>query len=268
MDKNELSKSLSDAGIDVSEAVITTSVGLAVGGPGGAIGGALIGSLFAQVLKIIRDDFTLRRLSKKEHERVKTVFEQAQTLIAQKLENGQKVREDDFFLKKGELTSSAEELLEATLITAQREYEERKLPFLAKLYANIGFDSSISRPIANYLIKLASEITYRQIVIIQMIGYAQKVAPKSEIRENRMTGTVQGIENVGIATEIYDLYRKGIVFSKQIILDVAAINPRVLELGGYGALLYNLMELCKVTEGKESIAVMKFLTGNNDMSFI
>lgn len=165
MKNDEVVKSISEIGIDVTETAIATGVGLAMAGPAGAIGGAFVGSLCAQTLKQLRDEFISRGLSKKEHKRVSMVLDQAQNLIAQKLEKGQKVREDDFFSQDGANTSSAEELLEATLIAAQREYEERKLPYLAKLYANIGFDASISRPIANYLIKLSSEITYRQIII-------------------------------------------------------------------------------------------------------
>ncbi len=268
MKNDEVVKSISEIGIDVTETAIATGVGLAMAGPAGAIGGAFVGSLCAQTLKQLRDEFISRGLSKKEHKRVSMVLDQAQNLIAQKLEKGQKVREDDFFSQDGANTSSAEELLEATLIAAQREYEERKLPYLAKLYANIGFDASISRPIANYLIKLSSEITYRQIIIIQMLGFAQKISNSLEIRENRTEGTVHGLENVGIATEVFDLYRKGIIFSKYIILDVAAVNPRNLELGGYGALLYNLMECDKLSEGDETVAVMKFLAGKEHVSVI
>lgn len=243
MENNKIEKDISEVSISVAETAVATGISLAMGGPIGIMSGALAGSVIAQALKNLREEFVSRHLSRQENSRVNEVLNQAQILITQKLESGQSVREDDFFKSDGENISSAEELLEATLVSAQREYEERKLPYLAKLYANIGFDSSISRPIANYLIKLSSEITYRQIIIIQMIGYAQKISNRLEIRENRTSRTINGLENVAIATEVYDLYRRGIIFSKQIILDAAAVNPINLELGGYGALIYNLMEL-------------------------
>lgn len=266
MENNKIGNDISEVSISVVETAISTGISLAMGGLTGTMSGALAGSIVTQILKNLRDEFVSRHLSRKENSRVNAVIDQAQIFITQKLENGQSVREDDFFKSDGDNISSAEELLEATLVSAQREYEERKLPYLAKLYANIVFDSSISRPIANYLIKLSSEISYRQIIIIQMIGYAQKIADSLEIRENRTSGIVEGLENVAIATEIYDLYRKGIIFSKQIILDVVAVNPINLELGGYGALIYNLMELDQFSEGNESIAVMEFLAGKEHVS--
>lgn len=56
---------------------------------------------------------------------------------------------------------------------------------------------------------------------------------------------VRGLNNVSIASEIFDLYRKSLIFSSEAILDAGGINPSKLILGGYGALVYNLMELSK-----------------------
>ena len=64
------------------------------------------------------------------------------------------------------------EIIEGMLLLAQKENEERKLPYIANFVANINFDEMVSRSMANYFLKLMSQITYRQIVILSIIGNA------------------------------------------------------------------------------------------------
>ena len=52
------------------------------------------------------------------------------------------------------------------MLVAQKEYEERKLQYIANLYANIAFDDSISCEMADKLLKISSELTYRQLIIL------------------------------------------------------------------------------------------------------
>ena len=73
-------------------------------------------------------------------------------------------------------------------------------------------------------------------------------------------GEVSGLNNVSIASDIFDLYRKSLIFSSNAILDAAGINPSTLSLGGYGALLYNLMELPRIPlTDKDCIDILIFL---------
>jgi hypothetical protein len=51
-------------------------------------------------------------------------------------------------------------------MAAQREFEERKIIFLGNLVANIAFDDSITRPLANQLIS----ISYRQMCIMSLFA--------------------------------------------------------------------------------------------------
>ncbi len=54
-----------------------------------------------------------------------------------------------------------------------------------------------------------------------------------------------------IAAEIYDMYRMSILGSSEAILDSAEINPSALAIVGYGANLYNLMELHNLEQNSE-----------------
>lgn len=69
-----------------------------------------------------------------------------------------------------------------------------------------------------------------------------------------------GLNNVSIASDIFDLYRKSLIFSLNAMLDAAGINPSTLTLGGYGVLLYNLMELPRIPlVEKDYIDILIFL---------
>ena len=75
---------------------------------------------------------------------------------------------DGFFEPDITDRSPADEIAEAVLIAAQREHEEQKLPYIANLLAFVAFESRIDRGMANYLIKLASFLTYRQLCILEL----------------------------------------------------------------------------------------------------
>ncbi|WP_322354858.1 hypothetical protein [Paratractidigestivibacter sp.] len=161
--------------------------------------------------------------------------------------------------------SAAEELLEGVLIAAQKEYEEKKAPYLARLYANILFHPEVSRPAANHLLKLANQLTYRQLVILSNLGYMLQTG-SSPLKQEPYR-QVRGLENVAIASEIYEMYRMSLIGSSEVALDAAGINPSALSLIGYGAKLFELMELCQLEKDDELVDVQKtvvgFLMGKN-----
>lgn len=209
-----------------------------------------------------------RTLAPMEEERVGTVYAKAKELIKEKIARGKTPRNDNFFVKDSNSRPASEELLEGTLLAAQREHEEKKTVYLARLYANILFHPEISRPTANHLIKLAEQLTYRQIAILNNIAamqFARTLSPPINPLKKSAYESVSGTENVAIAAEIFDLYRMSILGSSQVILDAGGINPNTLTVGGYGAHLYNLMDLGSMEPDPELIeiqaSIMLFLIG-------
>lgn len=238
MDKKDV---INDLSATVAGTAVETGIAAVVPGIGGVLGGAAIGSVVGKVFEYAGKEILNRFLSKREEHRITNVMDLAKKKIDENIKNNKKLREDDFF-ENVDNRSSAEEILEGTLMVAQKEYEERKLPYMANLYANIAFDDTITREIADRLIKISSDLTYRQLMILSAIGFAQISGIHGKTETYR---SVSDLNNVSIASEIFDLYRKSLVFSSEVILDTAGINPSKLTLGGYGALLYNLMELPK-----------------------
>lgn len=244
------------------------AIGAAAAGPAGAAVGALAAGGAEWVLQKIGSEIKRRVLSPSEERRVGEVYDTASKLIGDRIANGEKLRDDDFFENSDDGRSEAEEVLEGILITAQREYEERKLAYLSRLYASIAFHPEISAPMANHMIKIMDSLTYRQIVILHLVGglaATEKQLPGMSIRKRSAYTSVSGTENVAIASEIFELYRMSLLGSSEAILDAAGINPSALSIIGYGAHLYILMDLSKLEDhdGLQEIVgeIVEFLTG-------
>lgn len=262
--ESKVIKGLSELGGTAVGASVGTGVGLVVAGPGGAALGAIAGSVVEKVFEWAGAEISERFLSKKENQRVKSVLELAKEKVQKNLANGQVIRDDDFFDKDINDRSTAEEILEGVLLTSQKEYEERKLVYLANLYSNIAFDKTITRQIANQLIKIAAELTYRQLVILKVIGFFQ-TNPMAPTRKRSAFTEINGLNNVSIASDIYALYQKSLVFSSNAILDAAGINPSTLSIGGYGALLYNLMGIADIPLDEMTCEIIVLLAERNEV---
>lgn len=86
---------------------------------------------------------------------------------------------------------------------------------------------------ANMLIKIASELTYRQYVILYVVNMFQNPAYDAVVKREPYE-SLSGFKTMTIATEVFDLYRRTLVHSSEALLD-AAINPSKLTLVGYGS---------------------------------
>lgn len=247
-------------------AAVGAGIGLVVAGPVGAAMGSLAGTTIEKVFEVVGKDIKERRLSQNENRKIGSVFEQAQKRVEENLKSGRTLRTDGFFEEKADDRSTANELLENLLLTSQRESEERKLPYMANLYANILFDNSktwkenIDRETANQLIKTVGDLSYRQIVIIGVLGAYQT---------KRITAPVRRTDNLGyfntkfhyIASEVYDLYLKSYIEATEIVPYAAVIKPSTLSLHSYGIAMYNLMELWKLPKDETMNDVISYFSG-------
>ena len=125
--------------------------------------------------------------------------------------SGDQPRTDAFF--DGVPMSTSEELLEGVLIQAADAYEERKIPFIARLYASILFDEEISAQYAHFLLRVAERLTYRQLALLALLADEQ-------IKDGRMFHqehlSAQGADPVvgyaqPIGAELVDLGAMGLI---------------------------------------------------------
>ncbi len=246
-------------------AVVGALIGGLFAGPVGAAGSALVGTIVENVMNKVGEEVKDRYLSKKESERIGKVLTGSVNISNDRLLNGGQIRSDDFFEIKEDNRSYAEEILEGSLLVAQREYEERKLQYIARLHSATNFDERITGPIANQLIKLVENISYRQIVIISVLGRSTSNLNDFQLRDIPFNG-FENINDKSIAAEIFELYRWSIIISKEAIIDSARFTPSLLVLDGLGELLFNCMGLYNKIGGSTEKEIIDFLTNMNTNS--
>lgn len=122
MEKNDIISDLSGV---VAGTIVEASISTVAPGIGGILGGAVAGNLVEKVFDYVGKEIKQRFLSKREESRITNVMDFAKKKIDKNLQNNKKLRNDNFFKNIDEY-SSAEEILEGTLLVAQKEYEERK----------------------------------------------------------------------------------------------------------------------------------------------
>lgn len=171
-DKNKeiIVDTVTEYGGSAASSAVGAAIGGSIAGSLGAVGGAMAGTAIEKIAKRIGKEIKERVLSKSEEKKIDTVYTASCKNISDKLNDGKQLRNDGFFEETDKNRSCAEEIFEGTLFATQRESEEKKIKYYARLYANIAFDKTISRPMANQLIKIAEQLTYRQIVILNVIG--------------------------------------------------------------------------------------------------
>ena len=143
-------------------------LGFLAGDPITATFGSIGGTVAAMALKNIGQEFSERQLSPQENYRVGKVLAIATFEIHQRLENGENLRNDGFFDEKPAGRSDAEEVAESIMLKCQRESQEKKIPYMGYLKADIAFDSNVSANMGHQLIKAAEELTYRQFCLLKL----------------------------------------------------------------------------------------------------
>jgi hypothetical protein len=137
--------------------------------PAGATALGAGGSLAAMALKHIGQEASERLLGPREKVRVGGVLAITASTINNRIEKGEKIRSDGFFEEKTKSgRSNAEEVAESVLLKSQREPEEKKIPYMGYLLANVAFATDISAEMAHQLSKASEQLTYRQLCILKL----------------------------------------------------------------------------------------------------
>lgn len=234
---------LIETGSEIVGGLGGAAIGLLIAGPGGALAGAVGGPLLTKTIKRIGSEIQNRVLGKREEIRVGATLSYALAKIKDNLDKGKTLREDGFFNNETN-RSDADEILEGTLLSAQKEYEEKKIPFMANLFANIAFNPNIDKGNANHLIKLANTLSYRQLCLINIFTNKSNFPLRST--DYTANPTVL-IPVISILHEIFELYTVGLINCESVIFGLTNINPSKMKVEGAGEGLYVLMELNSIS---------------------
>jgi hypothetical protein len=179
--------SVVEAGSDLAGNLGGAGIGLLVGGPPGAVVGAALGPTIKHTALVLYD-----RLHGRQRVRAGATLQFVAEDVERRHANGQVPRDDGFFEPRDGLRPEADELLEGVLLQAANSYEERKVPLLGRLYAGIAHDPTVSPATGNYLVRLASELTYRQFVALSVFAnFDQHSDALINALVNRAEGTFQ-----------------------------------------------------------------------------
>ena len=248
--------SLIDAGSDLLGAL---GAGVTMATAYHDVSGLLVGPLAVGIAHTFRygaNLFVNRVLASREKARVGVVYALAAHKIKERLDNGEQLRTDDFFDRDVTDRSKSDEIVEAMLISAQREHEEKKLLYLANLLAFIAFESRVDVGMANYMIKIASSLTYRQYCILALAVNVTHTGLHSAPFSNEQNAATQVWT---LLIEIFDLFRLQLVgFGGGFITDVLEMPLERLRLDDFGAYLHVAMKLEKIPS-QDTAAIVTLL---------
>ena len=238
-----------EKGAEIGGSVAGAAIGLAILGPVGVIGGAAFSPIITSVFKKIGTDISAKILSPREEARIGATYTLALDKIDTEIKNGKEIRNDNFFSPQGGDRSSADMILEGTLLKARNEYEEKKIKFYSNFLANLNFDASISFEKGNTLLKIIEKMSYRQIILL---GHIEDV--NILLTENWLVQFTQN-EELGhyhdFFSEVMDLY------NQQILKQVGQFGMRIssLELSGLGKTLCKLLNTNEIENEDKNIII-------------
>jgi hypothetical protein len=194
-------------------ALVGALTGVAVGASGqlqAEIAGAVTAVVVGESLRTIGDQLERSVLSPREQERVGAAMLFAARRIRERQDAGDEPRDDGFFDEDIRGRSASDEFLEGVLRRAADAYEERKVPFLGSLFANLVFAKDVPVPEAHYFLRVADRLTFRQLSFLglfQLPAYERDIdliaRALTELRGIDLSGISRGaeVELTGLANE-------------------------------------------------------------------
>ena len=225
-----------------------TVIGTFLAGPVGAVVGGAVDAAATMAVKAIGRDLSSRLLSPREQVRVGGVFTLAASEIVERSRNGESVRGDGFFDAGVDGRSDAEEVWESALLKSQREPEEKKLPYMAHLLANLAFDAEIGAAMAHQMTKAADSMTYRQLCILQLSATKERFNLRKESYREQESFSKELYQ---LIYEYYDLYNKGLInFGGTLAAALVDVNPGEAMPQALGVDIYYQMRLYLIPDGE------------------
>lgn len=191
-------------------------------GPPGALAGAAAGPALTRALRWVGGEIRTRLVSSNEEARIGTALVIAMGRIEERRGAGEEPRQDGLFAPGAD----PEGLLEGTLLSAARSYDQKKVPFIGAFYASFVFAADVSTLTAHYLLRLLDRLTYRQLCAL---AYLTDPERRSEREEIQTTASEEGDRtSPTLSAELSELANLGLIGFEQD--DGSVANP----LGTYG----------------------------------
>jgi hypothetical protein len=243
-DEHNRIRKLITTGAEIAGGAVGGALGFLAGGPVGAAVLGAGGAAAAAALRHIGEEASERLLSLREQVRVGGVLAIAAGEIRQRVDQGEAIRTDGFFDQKASGRSDAEEVAESVLLKSQREPEEKKILYMGHLLSGVAFDTQIGAQMAHQIIKIAEQLTYRQLCILKLAMVKQSFVLRA--------GDYRG--HGGFSKDLYqvlyeclDLYHRGLInFGGEAVFGPTDVKPGSMTVQALGADIFNLMKLALI----------------------
>jgi hypothetical protein len=174
-------------------------------GPVGAIVGAaatpVVGRLMGSAGRAIQRRF----LTSKETDRIGGALAVALGRIQERIEEGEQPRQDGLFNPD----SDPRGLLEGTLRSAARGYDEKKVWFIGAFYASFVFRDDVSVNTAHFLLTLLDRLTYHHFCALAYFADDSNDAERAEIQLAAEEGPVRASPT--LLSELFELANLGLL---------------------------------------------------------
>ncbi|EJT6164686.1 hypothetical protein N2W22_001139 [Clostridium perfringens] len=218
------------------------------------ISGTVAKTVYGKSIQALADKIDPCQLTEWEKKRVENCMVSSIERIAERINNGDELRKDDFFKEKPNGKTDAEEVFESIVVASQRESQEMEQIFYGNMLANIGFVDYLDADEFNFLLKVFEKLTYRQCLILAVfyMNYIQKVNNIATVFKGY--NPIQG-ENIKskqwiFYQEILDLYQKSLLFDGKILFNITQLIPSDIYTYGLGEQIVLLAGLDKIVENK------------------
>ncbi|MDK0705039.1 hypothetical protein P5E61_01550 [Clostridium perfringens] len=250
--KKNIKKTIDNTQEYIGEGIAFT-VNMVLSDPTG-ISGTVAKTVYGKSIQALADKIDPCQLTEWEKKRVENCMVSSIERIAERINNGDELRKDDFFKEKPNGKTDAEEVFESIVVASQRESQEMEQIFYGNMLANIGFVDYLDADEFNFLLKVFEKLTYRQCLILAVfyMNYIQKVNNIATVFKGY--NPIQG-ENIKskqwiFYQEILDLYQKSLLFDGKILFNITQLIPSDIYTYGLGEQIVLLAGLDKIVENK------------------
>ncbi len=243
-------RKLISAGAILVGATVTSMIEASLPGVTGMVLAATDGYVISEIV----NELASRVLAPRQQVRVGATFSYAVKRITERIEKGDSIRNDQFFASSIDNRSPADEVFEGVLLKAQNEYEEEKIRHYGYFFANICFDSNIDQGTANYILRMAERLSYRQYCLLRMFHLVDEkqlydhnpdFRRMKDISEGRgAIGLTGSVLTADILSDIRELETLSLVTA----MDVNKMYFYNVSLSGIGDLLHKSLELDRLNE--------------------
>lgn len=224
----------------------------------------------ANSLKNIGQEFAERMLSPRENLRVGSALILAAEGIRERQKKCENLRGDGFFDKNHMERSDADEILENMVLKVQREPEEKKIPYISKIYENTAFEQEVSADLSHKIIKSAEQLTYQQLCILSMVGRREN--DEDALRDLQLNPQPDHpLELSKLLHDCFELVTNGYIqggltftFNGRLP-QYETLNPNSMHLESIGTAIFDLMNLQGIPDD-DIIPIAKLLHWEKSIS--